>query len=311
MKNLILTLLYIPRVGKKTIELFVNNITSLPKDEKDIVEVFVQLKLLNKRIILPTIEQVRVALQKSENIISLSKDIDINVVDILSANFPNKLRYIPNAPVILFYKGNYESVLNKNSVAIVGSRKSEKDILNKSYEIGKYFGKEDYTVVSGLAIGCDEYAHKGTLNVGGKTVAVLPGGLDSIYPLKNRELAQQIIKNEGCLISEYPIGISSFKNNFIERDRIQSGLSSATIVVECGLESGTMHTAKFAIEQKRILSCCDINATGNKKLINEHNAFSINNQEDLEKLKSKITDYNKHYKYINTNSSTNQINFKI
>lgn len=311
MKNLILTLLYIPRVGKKTIELFVNNITSLPKDEKDIVEVFVQLKLLNKRIILPTIEQVRVALQKSENIISLSKDIDINVVDILSSNFPNKLRYIPNAPVILFYKGNYESVLNKNSVAIVGSRKSEKDILNKSYEIGKYFGKEDYTVVSGLAIGCDEYAHKGTLNVGGKTVAVLPGGLDSIYPLKNRELAQQIIKNEGCLISEYPIGISSFKNNFIERDRIQSGLSSATIVVECGLESGTMHTAKFAIEQKRILSCCDINATGNKKLINEHNAFSINNQEDLEKLKLKITDYNKQYKYINTNSNTNQINFKI
>lgn len=311
MKNLILTLLYIPKVGKKTIEFFINNISSLPKDEKDILEIFVQLRTFNKRIVLPSIEQVKLAVQKSEEILNLSKNIEINVVDKLSPNFPQKLKYIPDAPVILFYKGNYEAVLNDNSVAVVGSRKSQGNILNKSYEIGKYFGKEGYSVVSGLAIGCDEYAHKGTLNVGGKTVAVLPGGIDNIYPLKNRTLAQQIIENNGCLISEYPIGINSFKNNFIERDRIQSGLSSATIVVESEIDSGTMHTAKFAISQNRILACCDIDATGNRELIKEYGGICIKNEKDLEKIKAEIKDYNRHYKYINTNNNINQITFKI
>ncbi|MGL6107162.1 DNA-processing protein DprA [Romboutsia sp.] len=311
MKNLILTLLSIPKVGKKTIDFFIDNISVLPKDEKDIIEAFVQLKLSNKRIIIPNIDQVKIAIQKSEEILKKSQHMEINVVDRLSSNFPQKLKYIPDAPVILFYKGSYHAVINKDSVAVVGSRRAEAEGLKKSYEIGEYFGKENYTVVSGLAIGCDEYAHKGCLKVKGKTVAILPGGLDNIYPLKNRDLAEQIIENKGCLISEYPIGISSFKNNFIERDRIQSGLSSAIIVVESELDSGTMHTAKFAIEQNRILACCNIEATGNKKLIRENGSICINEEKDLEKIKIKIKEYNKNFKNINYNKKNDQITFKI
>lgn len=311
MKDIILTLLYIPKIGKKTIDYFIENINVFPKDENDIIEAFVQLKTNNRRIVVPTIEQINKAREKSNKILELSNEIGINAVDRLDKNFPQKLRYIQDAPVILFYKGNYDAVVNENSVAIIGSRKATEKGLIESYKIGEYFGKSGYSVVSGLAIGCDEYAHKGCIKGKGKTVAVLAGGLDNIYPLKNRSLSEEIIENNGCLISEYPIGISSFKNNFIERDRIQSGLSSATIVVESELDSGTMHTAQFAIEQDRILSCCNIEASGNLKLIMENKNICIKEKNDLEIIKNKIREYNKSLRYINLKEKNEQITLNL
>ena len=110
--------------------------------------------------------------------------------------------------------------------------------------------------------------------VKGMTVAVLSSGLDSIYPIQNRELAESIIENDGCLLSEYQIGFKSFKNNFIERDRIESGLSLGTIVIEANIKSGTMHTANFTLQQKRALACFNIPKDGNKFLLeNNKNLF--------------------------------------
>lgn len=295
MDNLILTLLSIPKVGKKTIDYFIQNINTLPKDEKDIINIFEDLKETNKRIVVPTLEQIKNAVDKKEQILISAKEQEVNIIDKLDTNFPNKLRNIQNAPIILFYKGNYNALLNDNSIAIVGSRKAKEEGLKLSYDMGEYFGKEGYTVVSGLAIGCDEYAHKGCLDAKGKTVAVLPGGLDNIYPLKNRDLAQRIVDNGGCLVSEYPLGVSSFKNNFIERDRIQSGLSSATLVIETDLNSGTMHTVQFAKDQERIVSCCNIDASGNKKLLEEKNCHPIYKDEDIQKLMLKIDEFNKNF----------------
>lgn len=288
MKNIILTLLSIPKIGRKSVDYFIEYMKEEPKNENDIVDIFINLKSYNNKIKVPTLEEVKLANDKSNKIIYLSKKQNIETIDILDKNFPKKLKYIENAPQVLFYKGNYDAVINEYSLAIIGSREASKEGEQNAYEMAYSFAKENYSIVSGLAIGCDTYAHKGCLDANGMTVAVLSSGLDTIYPVKNRELSQKIIENNGCLLSEYPIGFTSFKNNFIERDRIQSGLSLGTIVVEANIKSGTMHTANFTLKQKRALICFNNNKDGNKFLLENHNAISINGKNDISKIKIKL-----------------------
>lgn len=312
MENLILTLMNIPRVGRKTISYYIEQLDKFPKDEKDIIEGFTQVHLMNSRIRIPKIEDIKVASEKCSKLVEESKHYNIKSIDIFNKDFPIKLRYIKDSPQILFYKGNYDAIKNENSLAIIGSREPSEDGIRNAYKLGNYFGKENYTVVSGLAIGCDEAAHKGCLDGNGTTVAVIPGGIDNIYPVKNKSLSDEILKNNGCLVSEYPVGFASYKNNFIERDRIQSGLSAAVLVVEANLNSGTMHTVNFALEQNRILACCNLQAQGNEKIIKEHNAIIINRNNSLEDIKYEINKFN--YKIKNSTETKQffkQIKFEL
>jgi DNA processing protein len=311
MENIILTLSCLPKVGKKTILYFIKEMLEKPKDEKDLLDRFIEIKDNNRRIMVPTLEQLKEAINKSEEIILNSQRQNIKTIDILNENFPKKLKYINNAPSILFYKGNYNSLINDKSVAIIGSRKAEMEGLEESYRLGSVFGNGKYSVVSGLAIGCDEQAHRGCLDVRGNTVAVLPCGLDDIYPISNRGLANKILENEGCLVSEYPIGMKSFKNNFIERDRIQSGLSSAVIVCEANVDSGTMHTVDFAREQNRILACLYIEASGNQKLIKEDNCIVIRDKEDISRLKLEIDKFNNSFSVNNSKEVNKQLKLEL
>ena len=299
MENIILTLLSIPRIGRKSVDLFIKEIKENPKDEKDIVGIFENIKNYNKKINIPTLENVKIAYEKANKIVSLSKEQNIKSIDILNKNFPQKLKHIENPPQILFYKGNYNAVINENTVAIIGSRKSYKESEKNAYEISKRLSIEKYSIISGLAIGCDTYAHKGCLDSKGMTVGVLSNGLDRIYPAQNRELAENIIENNGCLLSEYPIGFSSFKKNFIERDRIQSGLSLGTIVIQASIKSGTMHTANFTLQQNRALFCFDIDESGNKFLLENNKAISIKGKEDIDKIRYELekVKYNNNHTY--------------
>lgn len=299
MENIILTLLSIPRIGRKSVDLFIKEIKENPKDEKDIVSIFENIKNYNKKINIPTLENVKIAYEKANKIVSLSKEQNIKSIDILNKNFPQKLKHIENPPQILFYKGNYNAVINENTVAIIGSRKSYKESEKNAYEISKRLSIERYSIISGLAIGCDTYAHKGCLDSKGMTVGVLSNGLDRIYPAQNRELAENIIENNGCLLSEYPIGFSSFKKNFIERDRIQSGLSLGTIVIQASIKSGTMHTANFTLQQNRALFCFDIDESGNKFLLENNKAISIKGKEDIDKIRYELekVKYNNNHTY--------------
>ena len=299
MENIILTLLSIPRIGRKSVDLFIKEIKENPKDEKDIVGIFENIKNYNKKINIPTLENVKIAYEKANKIAHLSKEQNIKSIDILNKNFPQKLKHIENPPQILFYKGNYNAVINENTVAIIGSRKSYKESEKNAYEISKRLSIEKYSIISGLAIGCDTYAHKGCLDSKGMTVGVLSNGLDKIYPAQNRELAENIIKNNGCLLSEYPIGFSSFKKNFIERDRIQSGLSLGTIVIQASIKSGTMHTVNFTLQQNRALFCFDIDESGNKFLLENNKAISIKGKEDIDKIRYELekVKYNNNHTY--------------
>ena len=185
MKNIILTLLSIPKVGKKSVGYFIKYMQEIPKNENDIIDIFIDIKNDNKRIKVPTLEEVKLAYERVEKIVSLSKKQNIETIDILHKDFPKKLKLIENAPQVLFYKGNYNAIINENTLAIIGSREASKEGQKNAYEMAYLFAKENYSIISGLAMGCDTYAHKGCLDANGMTVGVLSSGLDTMYPIQN------------------------------------------------------------------------------------------------------------------------------
>ncbi len=187
-----------------------------------------------------------------QEIIKLSQQHNIQIISKDSIYYPKCLLKISDPPVLLHVKGNID-ILKKDCIAIVGTRKPSEFGRNHAKEIGGIFAKEGYVVVSGLAEGIDSAAHMGALEAKGLTVAVLAHGLDMIYPSKNKQLAETILNNNGALISEYPLRTRIFRNYFVERDRIQSGLSLGVFVIETGVKGGTMHTVKFCEKQKRVL----------------------------------------------------------
>lgn len=169
--------------------------------------------------------------------------------------YPAQLSNIKNSPAVIYYKGNIEIANRYKNIAIIGSRKCSEYGRQLSYDAGKYMAENGITVVNGLALGCDEYALRGALDSNGKCIVWLPCGLDNIQPKINRKLADEIIEKGGCLLSEYAVGTVLRKYNYIERDRLQSGISDGVIVIEAEKESGTMHTAEYAIAQYRRLAC--------------------------------------------------------
>lgn len=177
----------------------------------------------------------------------LSK-LNIKITTFLDSDFPENLKNLEDGPVILYYKGSL-TALRKTSVAIVGTRKMTyygREVTEKFASELSSFG---ITIISGLARGVDTVAHKASISAGGATVAVLGNGLDSVYPLENKTLADVIVEKGGALISEFPLGYPALPVNFAIRNRIVSGLSDAVIVIEGAEKSGTLLTASHAAEQ--------------------------------------------------------------
>lgn len=174
---------------------------------------------------------------------------DIKFISIRNSNYPSLLREIVDAPTGLYIKGNLPKD-NFTKVSIIGSRKCSEYGVNASYKLSKDLGKRNLTIVSGMAKGIDSMAHKGAVDSGGKTIAVLGCGVDVCYPSENRSLYENIIKS-GAVISEYPPGTQPIPGFFPMRNRIISGVSSATIVIEASKKSGTIITVEQALEQGR------------------------------------------------------------
>lgn len=175
---------------------------------------------------------------------------DIQVIDIKSAEYPAKLRDIPDPPGQLFCKGDI-SLLNTKSVAVVGSRKNTVYGKNVALMIGKRFAGAGITVTSGLAMGIDAFSHEGALEADGKVIGVLGSGIDVMGPRRNRDLMNRGLENGGLVVSEYEPGHPASSWTFPARNRIISGLAEAVVIVEAGLNSGSLITAKHAAEQGR------------------------------------------------------------
>jgi DNA processing protein len=165
------------------------------------------------------------------------------------SDYPRRLGEISDAPVLLFARGDPE-FLSQPQLAIVGSRNPSRDGRALAREFAAYLASYGLTITSGLASGIDGAAHLGALDAGGATIAVAGTGLDRVYPARHRKLAHRIAEN-GVLLSEYPPGTAPIPSNFPRRNRIISGLSLGTLVVEAALRSGSLITARAALEQGR------------------------------------------------------------
>lgn len=174
----------------------------------------------------------------------------INAVPYGDAAYPPLLNELADPPLILYYRGVLPDP-EQPMVAVVGTRNPTGAGRTQAYQFGFELGAKGIPVVSGLARGIDSMAHRGNLEGGGKTVAILGNGLDSVYPVSNRSLALRILQTGGCLISEYPPGVPPYKWHFPERNRIIAGLARDTIVVEAPEHSGSLITAQFALDQGR------------------------------------------------------------
>ncbi|MDP3740755.1 MAG: DNA-processing protein DprA [bacterium] len=164
--------------------------------------------------------------------------------------YPKLLREIPNPPMVLYIRG--ETKLDAHlAVAIVGTRRFTSYGRQVTEDLAIGLAGRGITVISGLAFGIDALAHETTLRSRGRTIGVLACGVDSIYPANNRLLGERIIENGGAVISELPLGAPPLKHHFPNRNRIISGLALGTVVVEAGIESGSLITARHALEQNR------------------------------------------------------------
>ncbi|MGQ9373367.1 DNA-processing protein DprA [Acinetobacter tandoii] len=217
--------------------------------------------------------------QKANQQVALNHKYNGNIYSPFDEEYPDYLKEVDDSPVLLFCRGNTK-LLNTNNLAVIGTRNPTPhgEILNK--KIIQWFTNEDWTIVSGLALGHDSIAHKECLNNNGKTIAVLAHGLDSIYPKSNIDLANSILEKDGLLLSEYPYLTPLFKSSLVQRDRIQAGLSKGVILVQSSTKGGSLYASNSILKYKRFLivvnqSKSDIknneeNISANMNIINQN-----------------------------------------
>jgi DNA processing protein len=201
-------------------------------------------------------------------------------------SFPEVLKHISKPPKQLFWTGNNPvNWLDLPKVSIVGSRKISPYGKLVTNRLSTELSNAGMVIISGLAFGVDAEAHNAAINAGGLTVAVLPTSLDNIQPASNQHLARKILKTSGTLITEYSSSSPITKANFIERNRIVSGLCDALLITEAAVNSGSLHTARFALEQGKTVMAVPGNITsptseGCNNLI-KSGAIPVTNAEDI------------------------------
>lgn len=239
-----------------------------------------------------TQEDLATANRAALRIIDASDREGIGIISYFEDNFPEILRGCvneqgtPEPPIVLYYRGNLKA-LEKPGIAVIGTREPTP----MGYKAGVYFSKElannGFNIVSGLAIGCDTSGHRGALEANGTTTAFLATSLawDEIYPQENLSLAHEIVKNGGLLLSEYALGQRCGRFTFVARDRLQAGLSYATLVVQIGKTSGTYHAMNatkmagkplYMIQFKNAEDLNDTHAQGNVIMLANGEAQPIN-----------------------------------
>ncbi|HVF57805.1 MAG TPA: DNA-processing protein DprA [Pyrinomonadaceae bacterium] len=174
---------------------------------------------------------------------------DVLVLD--DGTYPALLREIPDPPLTLYVRGAWEACFDAPCVAMVGSRRASTYGQNVALMLARELASRGVTIVSGLARGIDAAAHRGAIEAGGRTLAVLGTGIDEVYPRDHRKLAAEILEKGGALASQFPLGTPPVSENFPYRNRIISGLSLGVVVVEAAENSGSLITARLAMEQNR------------------------------------------------------------
>jgi DNA processing protein len=188
--------------------------------------------------------------QTLHRILESLKRLDIQVLACGDDNYPQLLQQISKPPALLYLRGD-SACLELPQLGVVGSRRPTPVGLSNAHDFSAYLAAQGFVITSGLALGVDTAAHRGALQGGGKTLAVLGTGIDCIYPRQNRLLADDIVGSGGLIVSEFALGTTARPGNFPQRNRIISGLSLGVLVVEAAEKSGSLITARLASEQGR------------------------------------------------------------
>ncbi len=223
-------------------------------------------------------------------ILERCKRDQLGIITIFDAEYPNALKNIYDPPPLFFYKGNPSLLGSKIAVAVVGSRNGDLEGINIAMEFGQELALSNTVIVSGLAMGIDSAAHRGAINSGvkGATIAVLGNGLPSISPPSNIKLAEEILAAGGLIISQFLPNEPGYKQNFLDRNRVISGLSSAVVVIQATERSGSLVTARHGLEQGREVlvvpgSVKNNRYAGSNKLLMD-GAFLVRNGRDVLEL---------------------------
>jgi len=265
-----------------------------PQSNADLLDILIEH---SKELRLGEISKsdIFLAFEKGDQLIEKSLENNIKILSINDSNYPELLKRTKAAPLLLSVKGSNLSALNMPSVAVIGTREVSKYGFQIGERIAYLLAENNINVISGLAKGCDTSAHIGCLRGKGTTLGILAHGLDYIYPKENTKLAEMILEQDGLLVSEYFIGTRGLPNYFVERDRIQAGMSNATIVIETDIKGGTMHTVNFTLDYDRILAAYNHpedkqfeKTRGNQMLIAQGKAIPLQTKEEIFNLFYKV-----------------------
>jgi len=290
------TLLAVPGINRKTARCALGYSAEPPSSIGEMRDTLLEANARNPWVVVPSEADLADAHERAKQELERAEQLGLEALVAGHEGFPGRLCSIPDAPVILYARGNVASLASDMSIAVAGTREPTRYGVEAAQRLGVALAQKGFTVVSGLATGCDTAAHLGCLEAGGSTVAVLAHGLHMIYPACNRGLADRIVRSGGCLVSEYPPGEEPRRHYFIERDRLQSGLGRAVVIVETDVEGGAMHTARFCVEQGRLLGClvppsrssCDLKWQGNRELLASGKACPLQDVRDVETLVARL-----------------------
>lgn len=279
---LILSLKQLKGVGNKTIQKFLNDKYSQIQNTATYNDEWLEkhagnliLKGLKNSLI--SWEEIK---EKSEKIIKESNSKKIAIINPFMKEYPKRMLLQKNYPTLLFCLGNINLLNSEKMVAIIGTRKPTDMGKKLGLRLSQSFAQQNYTIISGLALGSDTIAHEGALNVKGHTIAILPKPLDAtIYPKENQRLAETIVENEGLLVSEYETGSKvvgrQLSTNLVARDEWQATLSDGVIAIETTKRGGTNHAIRHAIKMTKPIGVFDYTSKLNDRFY-EDDRFSGN-----------------------------------
>ncbi|QUH20848.1 DNA-processing protein DprA [Alkaliphilus sp. B6464] len=289
-KEIIVWLSYIEGITNKDIRNLVDYFHNLEDiwvaDEKHISNALNKRRIIMDKIIKNRNEQFITKILKNLD------DNNILPLTIFDDKYPSKLKNIYDPPCVIYIKGN-KIKFDVPLIAIVGSRKSTPYGRWAAYQFARELTKWDVGIISGLALGIDTYGHKGALESDGYTIGVLGCGLDQCYPASNRNLMDKMVV-DGCIISEYCLGMPPLKYNFPARNRIVSGLSDGVIVIEASENSGALITVEYALDQGKDVYALpgninNMQSKGSNKLIRDGARILLEVDDVIENLKYKYS----------------------
>ncbi|QJB29890.1 DNA-protecting protein DprA [Chitinophaga oryzae] len=291
----IVKILSMPKIGRKTAMKLIKAISFKISNDNDLMD-FINENGKGLRLPSYSIEEFVLAFERAEQILLDSEKEGIKLVNFQEDTFPKLLLQTNDCPIVLNYKGDISKLNETPSVALIGTREPTNFGAKFGTRLGEVFAEQKFNIVSGLAVGCDTAGHRGALNAKGLTTAVLAHGLDKVYPKENKELAKEILDSGGLLVSEYFVRQNALSNFFVERDRIQAGLSLGVIVIETGIKGGTMHTVRFCLENNRPLATLnhptehlwESKTQGNQLLIRERKAIPIFQKSEVDTLMNNL-----------------------